>query len=101
VVSKATGGSGLGELGVWAHAMLEIAAADEILQHGFDETKIHGVSTMNQWMWIKMGVGANTKYKVVTVEAGGVLIDGTAEGTKAHIKKVWDRGHRAVLRTRE
>jgi hypothetical protein len=85
----------------WAYTMLEIAAADKILQHGFDETKIDGVSTMNQWVWIKNGSGPDAKYKVVTVEAGGVLVDGEAEGVKAHVKKVWDRGHAAVLRIRK
>ena len=46
----------------WACTMLEIiAAADKMLQHGFDETKIDGVSTMNQWVWIKNGSGPDAK----------------------------------------
>jgi hypothetical protein len=29
--------------------MLDVAAADDIPQHGFDETQIDRQSTMNQW----------------------------------------------------
>ena len=32
----------------WTYAMIRLAGAEKILQWGFDETKLDGVSTMNQ-----------------------------------------------------
>ena len=37
----------------WTYAMIRIAGAEKILQWGFDETKLDGVSTMNQWVLLQ------------------------------------------------
>jgi hypothetical protein len=34
----------------WTYAMLRVARATKIYQWGFDETKLDGVSTINQWV---------------------------------------------------
>ncbi len=45
---------GLG-LEAWTYAMIRVARARTILQWGFDETKLDGVSTMNQWVLLQEG----------------------------------------------
>lgn len=82
----------------WLYAMIQIAGADMVLQHGCDETKIDGKSTFNQWALISDIKG---EPKVVSLEVGGVLIDGTAEGIALHVKKTWARGQQAILILRE
>ncbi len=37
----------------WTYAMIRVAGAEKILQWGFDETKLDGVSTMNQWVLLQ------------------------------------------------
>jgi hypothetical protein len=39
----------------WTYAMIRVAGAEKILQWGFDETKLDGVSTMNQWVLLQEG----------------------------------------------
>ncbi len=39
----------------WTYAMIRVAGAERMLQWGFDETKLDGVSTMNQWVLIQEG----------------------------------------------
>ncbi len=39
----------------WTYAMIRVAWAEKILQWGFDETKLDGVSTMNQWVLLQEG----------------------------------------------
>ncbi len=34
----------------WTYAMIRLAGAEKVLQWGFDETKLDGVSTMNHWV---------------------------------------------------
>jgi hypothetical protein len=82
----------------WSCAMLAIAGAEAVLQHGHDETQIDEVSTFNQWCLIhdkEMGL------QLVTFEAGGVLVGGTAEKIAAHIKDSWELGAKAVVLMRE
>ena len=33
----------------WTYAMIRVARAPSILQWGFDETKLDGISTINKW----------------------------------------------------
>ena len=73
--------------------MTRIAGADKILQHGCDETGIDGTGTYNQWAMIEDGDGVD----IVIIEAGAVLVDGTAEGCAQHVKTSFARGQRAVL----
>jgi len=63
----------------WMYAMIRIAGADKILQHGCDETGIDET----------------------IIEAGAVLVDGTAEGCGQHIKTSFERGERAVVKCLE
>ena len=81
----------------WVHAMLDVAAADDILQHGFDETQIDRQSTMNQWTLIR----EDGKLRVVTLEAGGIMIGGTAQMVASHTVETWRRGNQAVEMVRE
>ncbi len=39
----------------WTYAMIRVARAPKILQWGFDETKLDGVSTTNQWVLLQEG----------------------------------------------
>jgi hypothetical protein len=50
----------------WTYAMIRVSRANTILQWGFDETKLDGVSTMNQWVLLQEGDHAP---EVVTIEA--------------------------------
>jgi hypothetical protein len=76
----------------WLYAMLDIAAADEILQYGFDETCLDRQSTMNQWTLIR----EDGELRVVTVEAGGIMVGGTAKMVAAHTLETWRRGQEGV-----
>ena len=76
----------------WLYAFIAIAGADNVLQHGFDETGINRSSTCNQWCLIKTG----DKVELVVIEAGGLLVGGTAEDMKEHVKYTWHRGQVAV-----
>ena len=73
----------------WTYAMIRVARARSILQWGFDETKLDGVSTMNQWVLLREGDNAP---EVVTFEAAGLTVGGTAKRTAEHVRKSWDLG---------
>jgi hypothetical protein len=75
------------------HAMIRIAGADKILQHGYDETEIDGAGTYNQWAMIEDAEGIG----IVIIEAGAILVDATAEGYAQHIKTSFERGQRTVM----
>jgi hypothetical protein len=68
--------------------MVDVAGAEEVLQRGFDETIIDRQSTMNQWALTREGGGL----RVVTIEAGGIMVVGTAQEVSAHTKEAWRRG---------
>ena len=72
--------------------MVEVAGADTVNQFGFDETKMSGQSTFNQWVSMLRDRILN----VVTLEAGGVLVDGTAAGVAEHVEKTWERGNEVI-----
>ncbi len=55
----------------WTYAMVEVARASKILLWGFDETKLDGVSTINQWVLLQKG---DESPEVVTIEAAGLTV---------------------------
>jgi hypothetical protein len=67
----------------WTYAMLRVSGAEKILQWGFDETKLDGVSTMNQWVLLQEGENAP---EIVTIEAAGLTVGGTAQALAEHVK---------------
>ena len=81
----------------WTYAMIRVARARTVLQWGFDETKLDGVSTMNQWVLLQEGDNAP---EVVTFEAAGLTVGGTATRTAEHVRKTWELGQQAVLLVR-
>jgi hypothetical protein len=81
----------------WLHGMIKVAGADQIIQHGCDETGIYGQGTYNQWVAIK----TDGQLDIIVIEAGAILVDGTAKGCADHIKESFGRGQRATLEVRE
>jgi hypothetical protein len=93
---------GLG-LESYLYGFMRIAGASRIIQWGFDETTLDGVSCLNQWAMVEFGLeeaggGGETGQGVtiVTLECGGVLPGGTAQEVVEHIEKSWERGQAAV-----
>jgi hypothetical protein len=93
---------GLG-LESYLYGFMRIAGASRIIQWGFDETTLDGVSCLNQWAMVEFGLeeaggGGQTGagVTIVTLECGGVLPGGTAEEVVEHITKSWERGAAAV-----
>ena len=81
----------------WLHGMIKVAGADQIIQHGCDETGICGQGTYNQWVAIK----TDGQLDIIVIEAGAILVDGTAKGCADHIKESFRRGQRAMLEVRK
>lgn len=75
----------------WTYAMLRVAGADKILQWGFDETKLDGVSTMNQWVLVQEG---DKPPEIITIEAAGLTVGGTAQDLADNVSKSWAFGRR-------
>ena len=46
----------------WLYAIVDIAGADEILQHGCDETGVSGVGTFSQWVLTKTNGNMKVNY---------------------------------------
>ena len=69
----------------WIWAMVQIAGADHVLQHGSDKTGIDRQTTLAQWVLIE----SNGEKEVVTLESGGVLVSETAEEAAMYIKETW------------
>ena len=86
----------------YLYGFMRIAAAERIIQWGFDETTLDGVSCLNQWALLEFGVeegsgeGTVQGHTVVTLECAGVVPGGTADEIVAHIEKAWERGQAAV-----
>ena len=78
----------------WVYAMVAIAGAEAVLQYGYDETQIDKVSTFNQWCLI---YDKQKELNLITFEAGGMLVGGTAEKIASHIETSWARGAEAVM----
>jgi hypothetical protein len=81
----------------WTYAMIRLAGAEKILQWGFDETKLDGVSTMNQWVLLQEG---DKPPEVLSIQVAGLTIGGTAQETAEHVAKSWELGQEAVLLVR-
>ena len=79
-------------------AFAKVAAADEVIQYGCDETAIHRQATLNQWVRIKNPDGS---IETVTIEAVGILVGGTAEEVAAHVEAAFDRGQELLEKVRE
>ncbi len=78
--------------------MIRVAGAAKILQWGFDETKLDGVSTMNQWVLLQEG---DNPPEVLTIQvADGLTIGGTAQETAEHVANSWHLGQDAVMLAR-
>jgi hypothetical protein len=82
----------------WTYAMIRVAGAEKILQWGFDETKLDGVSTMNQWVLLQAGENAP---ELLTIEAAGLTVGGTAQDLADHVENSWEIGQQAVMLVRK
>jgi hypothetical protein len=87
---------GLG-LESYLYTLMRIAKCERILQWGFDETSLDGVSTMNQWVRIEEA----GELHVVTLECAGLLTGGTARKVGEHVRVFWQRGQQAITMLRE
>lgn len=76
----------------FVYACLELAACENILQWGFDETSLDGQSTFNQWCLVRRAGGVG----IITLECAGILPSSTAAETVQHVLQTWERG-RACL----
>jgi hypothetical protein len=77
----------------WTYAMLRVARATKIYQWGFDETKLDGVSTINQWVLLQDGCN---QPEVVTIKAAGLIVGGTAVQIAEYVRRSWDLGQQGV-----
>ena len=81
---------------------MRIAAASRILQWGFDESTLDGVSCLNQWTLLEFpsemngGEGVEDGVTIVTLECAGVLPNGESSEVVRHIELSWERGRQAV-----
>ena len=82
----------------WTYAMIRVAGAEKILQWGVDETKLDGVSTMNQWVLLQEEENAP---EIVTIEAAGLTVGGTSQDLADHVATSWDIGQQAVALVRD
>ena len=93
---------GLG-LESYLYGFMRIASASRVIQWGFDETTLDGVSCLNQWAMLEFpleaeggGGGKDAGVTIVTLECAGVLPGATAAEVVAHIERSWERGQAAV-----
>jgi hypothetical protein len=98
---------GLG-LESYLYGFMRIAGASRVIQWGFDETTLDGVSCLNQWAMLEFPLeeegGGGLKGEgvtIVTLECAGVVPGATAEEVVAHIENSWERGKAAVDALRE
>jgi hypothetical protein len=82
---------------------MRIAGASRIIQWGFDESTLDGVSCLNQWAMVESpleegggGAGMEAGVTIVTLECAGIVPGATADEVVAHIQKAWERGQAAV-----
>jgi hypothetical protein len=93
---------GLG-IASYLYSFMRIAGASRIVQWGFDESTLDGVSCLNQWALLQFpvmaGVGGGEVQDgltVVTLECAGVLPNGESAAVVRHIELAWERGREAV-----
>ncbi len=86
----------------YLYSFMRIAGASRVLQWGFDETTLDGVSVLNQWAMLEFpqevegGGGGGHGVTIVTLECAGVLPCGLATEVVQHIELAWSRGQVAV-----
>jgi hypothetical protein len=86
----------------YLYCFMRIAAASRVLQWGFDESTLDGVSCLNQWALLQFpsemdgGEGVEDGVAIVTLECAGVLPNGESLEVVRHIEQSWERGRRAV-----
>ena len=84
----------------YLYTFMKIAGADSVRQWGFDETKIDGHDTFNQWAMLiypaKEEVEGYKEATIVTLECAAVLPSSVAEDVVLHIEEVWRRGKAAI-----
>jgi hypothetical protein len=85
----------------YLYSFMRIAGASRVLQWGFDETTLDGVSVLNQWAMLEFldtegGGGGSPGVTIVTLECAGVLPCGLAAEVVEHIELSWARGQAAV-----
>jgi hypothetical protein len=92
----------------YLYSFMRIAGASRILQWGFDESTLDGVSCLNQWTLLQFpdeqssgGEVAEGGVTIVTLECAGVLPNGESAEVVRHIEKSWARGHEAVEALRQ
>ena len=82
----------------YLYTFIRIAGAASVRQWGFDETKIDGHDTFNQWAMLidgdeEEGIKGAC---IVTLECAAVLPSSEAVNVVRHIEEVWRRGKEAV-----
>lgn len=91
-VKRASSGGAMSE----AYAWYRVAIAPKLLQQGVDETKIHGRPTMNQFISVP-NVEDPLQVDFLHMGAVKVLVNGTAEGVRAHVETQFKRGQFMVM----
>jgi hypothetical protein len=85
---------GLG-LESYLYSFMRIAGASRVLQWGFDETTLDGVSVLNQWAMLEFplededGGDGGHGVTIVTLECAGVLPCDLAAEVVQHIELAW------------
>ena len=84
----------------YLYTFMKIAGAESVRQWGFDETKIDGHDTFNQWAMLiyptKHEDEGPKEATIVTLECAAVLPSSEAEDVVLHIEEVWRRGKAAI-----
>ena len=86
----------------YLYSFMRIAGASRVVQWGFDESTLDGVSCLNQWALLEFpvvgegGGEAQAGLTVVTLECAGVLPNGESAAVVRHIELAWERGRDAV-----
>jgi hypothetical protein len=70
------------------YSFIEVARAVRVVQAGFDETIINGMSTMNTWVRIENRDG---QLRDIHLTGAEPLVCGTAEGVTAHVVYQFER----------
>ena len=86
----------------YLYSFMRIAGASRVVQWGFDESTLDGVSCLNQWALLEFpvvgegGGEVQAGLTVVTLECAGVLPNGESAAVVRHIELAWERGRDAV-----
>jgi hypothetical protein len=86
----------------YLYSFMRIAGASRIVQWGFDESTLDGVSCLNQWALLQCPVAGGGSGElqdgltVVILECAGVLPSGESAAVVRHIEQAWERGREAI-----